>query len=284
MGVLNAMTVDVEDYFHVSAFEKEIPMESWDSIPMRVVENTERILDLFDEHSVKGTFFVLGWVAQRAPGLVRSISERGHEIACHGMGHQRIYKIGREAFEKDIDRSKKLLEDISGQSVMGYRAPSYSITSESIWALDVLIDAGFTYDSSIFPIHHDLYGMPDAKRHPHSIERDHGVIREFPPTTYQMNLLGRKVNIPVSGGGYLRLLPVKFISGALRRINEQGNEAVIYFHPWEIDPEQPRIKAGLKSRFRHYVNLGKTYSKLESLLDEFSFAPMAQVLGVERGL
>ncbi len=281
MEVMNAMTVDVEDYFHVSAFEKEIPLESWDSMPMRVVENTERILDLFDDYSVKATFFILGWVAERSPELVRSIGERGHEIACHGMEHQRIYKIGRDAFEKDIDRSKKLLEDITGRPVLGYRAPSYSITNQSMWALDVLIDAGFKYDSSIFPIHHDLYGVPGAKRKPHLIERSGGMIQEFPPTTYQMNLLGKKANVPVSGGGYLRLFPVQLISGALRKINEQGDEAVIYFHPWEIDPDQPRVKAGWKSRFRHYVNLKTTYRKLETLLDDFRFAPMAQVLGVE---
>ena len=283
MAVLNAMTVDVEDYFHVSAFEKEIPISSWDSMPMRVLGNTERILDLFDKHSVKATFFVLGWVAERAPELVKKIGARGHEVACHGMGHQRIYKIGREAFELDVDRSKKLLEDITGLPVHGYRAPSYSITNDSIWALDVLINAGFKYDSSIFPIHHDLYGIPKAPRHPHTLEREGGSIKEFPPTTYEIKVFGKTANLPVSGGGYLRLLPIKFISSALKKINNQGHEAVIYFHPWEIDPQQPRIKAGLKSRFRHYVNLKKTYGKLEVLLSEMQFAPMAEVLGVKWG-
>ncbi|MDX9715176.1 MAG: DUF3473 domain-containing protein [Dissulfurispiraceae bacterium] len=275
----NALTVDVEDYFHVTAFERCIKCCDWGNMPLRVVDNTKRVLDLFDSHSVKATFFILGWVAERCPELVKDISERGHEIASHGYGHQLVYNIGPDSFRDDLRRSKQLLQDLCGKEVEGYRAPSYSITKKSEWALDILIEEGFKYDSSIFPIMHDIYGMPEAPRFPHIIQREAGTIKEFPITTYPLRLLGRELRLPVAGGGYLRLLPVKFIAKAIKSINKkEGMPAVIYFHPWEIDPGQPRITAPLKSRFRHYTNLSKTEEKLEFLLTQFKFARQKEVL------
>jgi polysaccharide deacetylase family protein (PEP-CTERM system associated) len=277
----NALTVDVEDYFHVTAFEKSIGRGDWDRHPLRVEANTQRILDLFAEHGVQATFFVLGWVAERLPRLVQRIQERGHEVACHGYGHERIYAIGPENFRKDVRRSKQLLEQICGRAVLGYRAPSFSITERSLWALDILIEEGFAYDSSIFPIYHDVYGMRGVDRHPHLIRRDAGTINEFPMSTFVVGAKGLSYTFPVSGGGYLRFFPLWFIRRAIASINTRDRRpAVLYFHPWEIDPGQPRVRAGLKSRFRHYHNLGKTYGKVGELLSTFSFAPMGSVLGV----
>ncbi|GAB7024026.1 XrtA system polysaccharide deacetylase [Salidesulfovibrio brasiliensis] len=283
--MINALSVDVEDYYHVSAFENVIDRADWDHYPSRVADNTRRVLDLFDMHEVTGTFFVLGWVAEREPQLVRDIVDRGHELACHGYWHQLIYVIGPERFREDVICAKKLLEDVSGKAVNGYRAPSYSITAESLWALDILVEAGFTYDSSIFPIHHDRYGIPGSQRFPHIIDRPMGGISEFPITTYPLQALGRRLDLPVSGGGYFRLLPYGLVDRALRHVNErEGQPAVVYFHPWEIDPGQPRIKGcGLKSRFRHYVNLDSTYGKLERLLSGHEFAPLGTVLQSRTG-
>lgn len=279
--VANALTVDVEDYFQVSAFEHCIDRADWDSMELRVENNVARILDLFDEFGAKGTFFTLGWIAERAPGLVHRIADRGHEIACHGYGHQLVYDIGPDKFREDIRRAKAILEDQSGTPVVGYRAPSYSIVDRSLWALDILIEEGFTFDSSIFPIYHDRYGIPDAPRFPYDIERQAGTIREFPLTTKFFSVFGREMNIPVAGGGYLRLFPVSLIKRALESLNRDGNPIVLYFHPWEIDPGQPRIpNTGWKSRFRHYVNLDKTESKLRTLLSAMAFAPMSEVLGL----
>lgn len=281
---MNGLTVDVEDYFQVSAFEHCIDRNAWDSMELRVENNTARILDLFDEFGVKGTFFTLGWIAEKAPGLVRRIADRGHEVACHGYGHQLIYDIGPDRFREDIRKSKAILEDQAGKEVLGYRAPSYSITGKSMWALDILIEEGFRYDSSIFPIYHDRYGIPDAPRFPYDIEREAGTIREFPLTTKFFSVFGKEMNIPVAGGGYLRLFPVNLIQRALQSINAQGNPVVLYFHPWEIDPGQPRVaNTGLKSRFRHYVNLHKTESKLRTLLGALPFTTMREVLSIEGG-
>lgn len=277
--MFNALTIDVEDYFHVTAFERYIKKDEWDAMPCRVVDNTMRVLDMADEFSVKATFFVLGWVAERAPRLVKSIQERGHEVACHGYGHDLVYRIGPDAFRKDLRKAKKLLEDISGRKVCGYRAPSYSITKDSLWALDILIEEGFTYDSSIFPVHHDTYGIPGAKRFPHDIKRPSGTIREFPLSTREISFAGGRYRLPIAGGGYLRFLPVWVIRKAIEHINNvEGQPAVLYFHPWEIDPAQPRIKAGLKSRLRHYTNLDKTVGKTNYLLSSLSFAPMGDIL------
>lgn len=272
----NALTIDVEDYFHVAAFRREIRVEDWDHYPLRVVDSTWRVLDLLDGAGVKATFFVLGWVAMRAPGLVKEIRRRGHEVASHGFAHQLVYEIGPERFRDDVRRAKALLEDLTGEGVSGYRAPSYSVTARSLWALDILVEEGFTYDSSIFPIVHDLYGIPDARRFPHVIRRAAGPIREFPITT--LGLAGERLRLPVGGGGYLRLFPVGLIRRAFDRINRRERQpAVLYFHPWELDPGQPRIRAGWKSRFRHYVNLEKTLDKVTYLVRSLPFAPMKDV-------
>jgi polysaccharide deacetylase family protein (PEP-CTERM system associated) len=277
----NALTIDVEDYYHVTAFERCIPVESWGSYPSRVADNTLRILDLLDKHSTKATFFILGWVAERRPELVRAICDKGHEIACHGYSHQLVYRIGPDRFREDIRSSKRLLEDICGRPVLGYRAPSYSITRESLWAFDILIEEGFRYDSSIFPIMHDIYGIPRATRFPHDITGAGGVIREFPMSTLRLHMLNKHVSVPVAGGGYLRLFPLWFIKKAIRSINEHERQpVVIYFHPWEIDQDQPRIKAGLRSTFRHYLNIHKTFGRVEQLLSFCRFSSMADVLGI----
>ncbi len=274
----NALTIDVEDYFHVSAFEKHICRSQWENLPQRALRNTGRVLDILDYWGLRGTFFVLGWIARRHPALVKRIAASGHEVACHGYSHQRITGMSPRAFNRDVTRARKLLQDISGQPVDGYRAPSYTITAKTLWALDVLINAGFSYDSSIFPIQHDIYGMPGAKRFPHRIEREGGSIMEFPPTTLSIGIAGKRVNLPVAGGGYLRLLPAKWISAAFRKLNGEGRPCMLYFHPWEIDPDQPRIKAALKSRFRHYLNLETTEAKLRHLFTRHSFASMGSVL------
>ncbi len=276
----NALTVDVEDYFQVAAFRNDIRVEDWEHYPLRVVDNTHRVLDLFDRYGVKATFFILGWVAMRRPELVGEIRRRGHEIASHGFGHQLIYDIGPERFRDDVRRSKALLEDLCGEAVHGYRAPSYSITARNLWALDILIEEGFTYDSSIFPIHHDLYGIPGAERFPHLIRRPAGTIREFPISTLQLEVGGRmSFRLPVGGGGYLRLFPVSLMRYAFHHINcKEHQPAVLYFHPWEIDPGQPRIPSGWKSRFRHYVNLETTFGKLDALMGNLQFVTMKEVL------
>ena len=280
LKITNALTVDVEDYFHVTAFDQVITPSDWERYPYRAGDNTRKVLDIFDKYSVKGTFFILGWVAERDPTLVREIERRGHEIACHGYGHQLAYRIGPEAFQRDVHRAKIHLEDLTGVPVIGYRAPSYSITGTSLWAIDILIEEGFNYDSSIFPIKHDIYGIPDSPRFPYRVERGERMIREFPISTFRIKFFGRDFHLPVAGGGYLRFFPLWVIRRAFRSINErEGQPVVLYFHPWEVDPAQPRIPAPLKSRFRHYRNLDTTESKLSRLLAEFSFAPMRQVLG-----
>ncbi|WP_224983401.1 XrtA system polysaccharide deacetylase [Geomonas agri] len=282
--MLNALTVDVEDYFQVSAFERYVDRDRWDDYPLRVEANTDRVLDLFDTFGVRGTFFVLGWVARRRPALVREIRDRGHEIACHGYGHQLVYRLGKEKFREDVREAKALLEDVTGHRVFGYRAPSYSITRQSLWALDVLVEEGFEFDSSVFPVYHDIYGLPGAPRFPHLITRSGGVIREFPLSTYPLSLAGRQFLLPVAGGGYLRLFPASFLGRCIREINgREGEPAVLYFHPWETDPGQPHIQAGLRSRFRHYLNLEKTEGKLRELLSGIRFGTMSEVFAALNG-
>lgn len=279
---VNALTIDVEDYFHVTAFSRVIPQSAWETYPLRVEENTHRVLAMLDDHGVKATFFVLGWVAEKCGRLVREIHRRGHEVACHGYRHELIYAIGPGKFREDLRAARMLLEDLCGARIEGYRAPSFSITAQSEWALDILIEEGFRYDSSLFPIYHDTYGMRGIDPLPHEIRRESGVIKEFPLSTVSWKILGKRVTVPVAGGGYLRLLPLGFMARAMRRINDrQGAPVVLYFHPWEIDPGQPRIKAGFKSRFRHYHNLDKTEGKIRGLLGTFPFAPMGQVLGLQ---
>jgi len=273
--MLNALTIDVEDYYQVSAFESCVRFEDWPTFESRVEKNTGRLLDILDEYGVKGTFFVLGWEAEQRPRMIEEIVARGHEIGSHGYRHRLVYSMTPTECRDDILRSKELLERITDAPVAGFRAASYSIVAESLWCLDVLIDAGFTYDSSIFPIHHDRYGIPGAPRFPHVLERPRGRIVEFPLSTVQRFGL----TCPIAGGAYLRFLPSRVMRSGIRRINEvEKQPAIIYLHPWEIDPGQPRLAAPLKSRLRHYTNLGQTESKLRRLLAEFSFGTVGAVL------
>jgi polysaccharide deacetylase family protein (PEP-CTERM system associated) len=273
--IYNAFSIDVEDYYMVSGFADVVPLDSWHRYDSRVEQNTHRILDLMDEQGAKGTFFLLGWIAERFPALTREIQARGHEVASHGYNHRLVYDQTLKDFRTDVRTSKKILEDITGQPVIGFRAASYSITKKSIWAIAILAEEGYRYDSSIFPIHHDRYGMPHAKRFPHVIESQNGKLVEFPPSTY--GLLGQ--NIPVCGGGYLRLLPLKFITSAIRKINgKEKQPVVIYIHPWEIDVDQPRLKGRFSSNLRHYLNLKSTMPKITALLKEFRFKPFSSLL------
>lgn len=275
MPLVNALTVDVEDYFHVAALSSAVSRESWPTREYRVERNTEILLNLLADRRVHGTFFVLGWVAERSPGLIRRIADAGHEIACHGYSHQLIYRQNRDEFHEETRRSKRLLEDAIGQPVLGYRAASFSITRASLWALDVLIDLGFQYDSSIFPIRHDRYGIPGASPHPGPVRAPSGrSITEFPMNAARF--LGIKV--PVSGGGYFRLLPYWVTRAGLKQINGEQRPFMFYLHPWEIDPGQPRVRVGMLSRFRHYTNLARCEGRLGTLLDEFSFAPAIRIL------
>lgn len=275
----NAMTIDVEDYYMVSAFKDVIKHENWHKHESRVERNTCKVLDLLDCSNIKATFFILGWVAQRNKNLVRKIQSAGHEIASHGVKHELVYEIGPDNFRKDLRTSKAILEDISGMPVRGYRAPSYSITNKSLWALEILAEEGFHYDSSIFPIIHDIYGIPNAQRFPHVIKTPSGTIKEFPISTIELKLRKKSFRIPVGGGGYLRLFPVSMIRKAVNHINvKEKQPAAIYFHPWEIDPDQPRIQACRRSRFRHYLNLEKTSGKIEYLLKNLKFKSMSEVL------
>jgi polysaccharide deacetylase family protein (PEP-CTERM system associated) len=269
----NAMTVDVEDYFQVSAFERYIDLAQWAELPSRVLGNTGRILDLFAEHGVHATFFVLGWVAERHPRLVRRIVDEGHELASHGWSHVRVTEQQPEQFRADVVRTRKLLEDIGGCRVQGYRAATYSIGAGNLWALEVLAEEGYRYSSSIYPVHHDLYGMPEAPRFPFRPHK--GGLLEIPVTT--VHLAGR--NLPCGGGGYFRLLPYVWSRWALRRVNQvDGQPAVFYFHPWEIDPDQPR-QQGLdaKTRLRHYLNLSRMEGRLRRLLHDFHWDRMDRV-------
>jgi polysaccharide deacetylase family protein (PEP-CTERM system associated) len=263
MSPCSIISVDVEDYFHVEAFARVVDRNNWGAYASRVERNTERILDLFDEGQIKATFFILGWVAERYPRLVRRITERGHEPACHSYWHRLIYKLTPEDFREDTVRAKDCIEQAAGAPIYGYRAPSFSITGRSVWALDVLAQLGFRYDSSVFPVKHDTYGVPDAPRRPFRIETPFGSIVEFPMATFRF---GTGPNLPIAGGGYLRMLPFSYTRMGVRRAWSEGLPVVSYIHPWEIDPEQPRIHAPIKSRLRHYTNLGKTEVRLRKLL------------------
>ncbi len=276
MTITNALTVDVEDYYHVTAFSKTIKKENWCNYESRVEKNTYRLLEIYSEKKIKGTFFVLGWVAKKYPHLVREIAADGHEVACHGYSHQLIYNQTPKIFREETIAAKSILEDQAQTFICGYRAASYSITKRSEWALDILAEIGFVYDSSIFPTHHDLYGMPGTPISPYDISAQNGrTIVEFPLTTLKL----ANYQVPVAGGGYFRLYPYLITRTALRYINvKENNPFVFYIHPWEIDPKQPRIKAGLTSRFRHYNNLDKCEKRLIRLLDDFSFSPMRDVL------
>ncbi|MBL0297803.1 MAG: DUF3473 domain-containing protein [Betaproteobacteria bacterium] len=271
-AITNALTIDVEDYFQVSAFAPHIRREDWDARECRVEANVDRILALLAERDTRATFFTLGWVAERYPQLVRRIVAGGHELASHGYGHQRASELNREELWQDVSRAKQLLEDLSGRAVPGYRAPSFSIGTGNLWAFDVLARAGHRYSSSIYPIRHDHYGMPDAPRFAYRL--DNGML-EVPVTT--LRLLSR--NLPSSGGGYFRLLPYALSRWMIGRVNSQDREAaVFYFHPWELDTGQPRIPGiGAKTRFRHYVNIPRMERRLGALLRDFRWGRMDDI-------
>lgn len=268
---VNALTIDVEDYFQVSAFGPFIARDDWPNRECRVERNTERILQLLDRHAIHATFFTLGWIAERHPQLIRRIVAAGHELASHGYGHYRASEQSPADFADDIGRAKALLEDLVGSEVKGYRAPSFSIGDSNRWALDCLAQAGYRYSSSIYPIRHDHYGMPDAPRFAHRI----GSLLEIPPTTVR----GFRRNWPASGGGYFRLMPYPLSRWLLRRVNRgERQAAVFYFHPWELDPEQPRIIGiDAKTRFRHYLNLERMESRLDRLLTDFRWDRMDRI-------
>jgi polysaccharide deacetylase family protein (PEP-CTERM system associated) len=272
--IRNAMTVDVEDYFQVSAFERHIARDQWDRMPCRVERNMDRILDLFDRRGVKATFFVLGWMAERYPAMVRRLTDNGHEVASHGYEHVRVVNQTPDAFREDVRRTRALLEDTTGVPVLGYRAASYSIGRDNLWALDELQESGYRYSSSIYPIRHDLYGMPEAPRFAFRHGSDSGLL-EVPVTTVE---IGRR-KFPCGGGGYFRLFPYALSRWALNRVNRHdGQSAVFYFHPWEIDPGQPRQQGiGLKTRVRHYLNLSRMESRLSRLLDDFRWDRMDRI-------
>ena len=275
--ITNALTVDVEDYFQVSALAPFIARDRWDSIPCRVEANVDRLLNRFADNHAKATFFTLGWIAERYPQVVRRIVADGHELASHGYGHQRASELSREAFAQDVTRANRILEDIAGVPVIGYRAPSFSIGTDNLWAFDVLKEAGYVYSSSVYPVQHDHYGMPDAPRFPYQV-RDG--LTELPITT--VRALGR--NLPAGGGGYFRFAPYSVSRWAIDRFNrDERAPAIFYMHPWEIDPLQPRVPGpGLKTRFRHYVNLHRTEGRLERLLGDFRWGRMDQVFNIAR--
>lgn len=274
--IKNALTVDVEDYFHVSAFANNVERKSWASLESRVENNTRKLIEIFDDASVCATFFVLGWVAERFPHLVTEIVANGHELACHGYSHQLIYSQKRGEFREESSMAKKILEDISGIEVSGYRAASYSITDKSRWAIEILAEIGFKYDSSIVPVRHDLYGINGAGIYPYNIHLPDGqTLVEFPPST--IKIMGQR--IPIGGGGYFRLFPYWFSQWGLRSINSGDKKPfAFYLHPWEIDPLQPRISSSWKSSFRHYNNLRKVEDRLAILLRNFQFETMTSVL------
>ena len=273
LPIINAMTVDVEDYFQVSAFESHIDRADWDHHECRVEQNVDRILSLFDQYDVKATFFTLGWLAERYPEMVRRIVDQGHELASHGWDHRRVTSLTPDEFRQDIERSKSILESVSGHKIVGYRAPSYSIGESNLWALDILHEQGFEYSSSIVPIKHDHYGMPGASRFAHW--QSNGQLLEVPVST--TTVMGKNINC--GGGGWFRLFPYAFSRWALNRINQDEQQpGIFYFHPWEIDPDQPRINnLGGKTKFRHYLNLSRMYPRLEQLLKDFEWGRMDEV-------
>ena len=273
-AIVNAMTVDVEDYFQVSAFDRVVPRARWDVLESRVARNTDRVLELFDRANVRGTFFVLGWVAERFPALVRRIADLGHEVASHGYNHQLVYLLTPRQFREDIRAAKHAIENAAGVEVVGFRAPSYSVIDSSLWTLDVLIEEGFAYDASIFPIHHDRYGIPDSPRHPYVLQRSAGSILEVPGSTVR---LGR-VNLPI-GGGYFRQFPYAWTKFGIDRVNRIERQPVTFYtHPWELDPDQPRMAVGIGTRLRHYRGLERTADRLARLVRDFRFDSVTSML------
>lgn len=270
----HAMTIDVEDYFQVGAFEKIISPRDWDTMPMRVERNTQRLMEIFAEKDITATFFCLGWVAERFPSLVRQIVEQGHELASHGTMHQRASAQTREEFKDDVGGAKRILEDVGGKAVIGYRAPSFSFNKDNLWVYDVLAEEGYKYSSSVYPVVHDHYGIPDAPRSRYATEAG---IEEIPLST--LNMFGK--NLPISGGGYFRLYPYGVTRWSLNKFEKSESfPYIFYMHPWEVDPDQPRVEgASAKSKFRHYLNLSKVEGRLKSLLCDFQWGSMAEVYG-----
>jgi len=271
----HALTVDLEEYFQVSNFERVIDRATWHALPSRVEACTHRLLDLFDRTGARATFFALGWIAERQPQLLREIAARGHELACHGHEHELVYEIGPARFEADLRRARGAIEDATGTGVRGYRAPSYSITRDSLWALEILARAGFSFDSSIFPIRHPRYGIPEFAREPLRLELESGAsIREFPLTTWDLGPL----RLPLAGGAYLRFLPAPLFRFGVSRLTRARRPTVLYVHPWEIDAEQPRQDVSWLVRVNHYHNLSRTEARLARLLALHRFRPMGEVL------
>lgn len=273
----NALTIDVEEYFHPTEVQNSAGVDRWSALPSRVEDQVLRILELLDAKDTKATFFILGWVAERQPRAVRSIVAAGHEIGCHSYAHQLVYSLTPEEFRADTRRAVATIQDACGISPRAYRAPSYSITAKSFWALEVLADEGFTQDSSIYPISHDRYGIPGFNRHSHVIQTPSGPIQEVPIATVK---LSEDKVMPVGGGGYLRLLPYRYTAAGIRRLNrEERQPACIYFHPWEIDASQPRIASGLIARLRTYTGVKGMYRKLSRLLTDFEFSTLTAAFG-----
>ncbi|MGB2641874.1 MAG: XrtA system polysaccharide deacetylase [Candidatus Acidiferrum sp.] len=271
----NALSVDLEDYYHVSAYNQSVTQDQWSSQEDRVERNTDLLLQWFDEAGCKATFFTLGWVVEQHPEIIRRLAEQGHEVACHSLRHRTVYEMSPADFREDTRRAKELLEDASGKQVFGYRAPSFSITDKSLWAFDILASLGFTYDSSIFPVRHINYGMPEMSRSSFVVNTSHGPIVEFPMTT--LELAGARS--PLAGGAYLRLLPYWYTRWGIRYLNRHENRPVcVYVHPWEIDPGQPLLKGTLTARLRHRLGLSGLEKKLRSLLRDFEFCPLGELL------
>jgi polysaccharide deacetylase family protein (PEP-CTERM system associated) len=272
--VKHYLSFDVEEHFHVSAFASPMRRRHWDRFESRVERNMQKILLMLDDQKVKATFFVLGWVAERHPRMVRDLVEQGHEVASHGYAHELITAQTPVLFREDVRKAKRILEDVTGTSVLGYRAPSFTITSETQWALPILVEEGYSYDSSIFPVFHDLYGLPGAIPWCHEISTPAGALWEIPPSSF--GLVG--IRIPVAGGGYFRLFPYPLLRSMLKRLEKDGHSLVMYLHPWELDPAQPRMQGALRSRVRHYLNLEKTESRLKCLLQDFTFCPLREAV------
>jgi polysaccharide deacetylase family protein (PEP-CTERM system associated) len=272
--IAHHFTVDVEEYFQVSALAPYVPRSSWGERESRVGESTRAILDLLDRHGARGTFFTLGWIADRHPRLVREIAERGHEVASHGRGHEKVTDLTPEEFRDSVRSSKRILEELIGAEVLGYRAPSFSIVRGREWALDILVEEGYRYDSSLFPIRRPGYGYAAAARDPFVLHRAAGPLREYPPATFQVP----GARLPAAGGAYLRLLPFGLVAGALRQAERRGRPATFYIHPWELDPAQPRVAVPLATRIRHYGGLGRTTRRIERLLSAFRFRPIADTV------
>jgi len=278
--MVNALTVDVEEYFHPSEVQRHVSRSDWPSLQSRVEQQIDRILDLFDEHTVTATFFVLGWVAERHPALVRRIAARGHEIGCHSYSHQLVYGMTPAEFQEDTRQAIAAIEHACCLRPVSYRAPSYSITSKCLWALDILVENGFVYDSSIYPIKHDRYGIPGFSRHSTVLQTSNGPIQEIPIGTVK---LGGDTVAPIGGGGYLRMLPYRYTAAGIRRVNEEENQPVcVYFHPWEIDPCQPALASGVVSWLRTYTGIRGMYAKIDRLLYDFSFGSISDVYQTSR--